>query len=152
MDVKLIKAYSAITADNVRTAFRLETFNNFYKIKKEEPNLNQRQICEKIGITETSFKRLRVDFNVKSPYRHDVSLKKSTKVRTGEGIQCDQCDNVCKNERGLATHKRMHKETAPKVSTQKPRSLKKKIKDELGFGGQEDLSNDTSINKAIKNF
>ena len=147
MEVKTIKAYAGITAENVRSTYRLETFNNFYKIKKEEPNLNQRQICEKLGITETSFKRLRQDFNIKSPYRHDISLKKAPQIKSGEGISCDICDKVCKNEKGLTTHKRIHKNQ--KSETEK--RVTKKVKERLGFGKRTQEEIDKENDEIIAN-
>ncbi len=59
----------------------------FVQAKEEHPELAKPQLFKMIGISDSSLKRIMKDFNMKSFYRHEVSVnRKKTDLTVNQKI------------------------------------------------------------------
>lgn len=70
-----IQSLSNFDPNNLNKIYKLDLMNKFMNAKTANPHLNQEQLCRMIGTSPSTIKRIRMDLNIKSPYRYDVSLK-----------------------------------------------------------------------------
>ncbi len=71
-----VKYTSTIVPDDIRKNMLMKKVLLFVQAKEEHPELTKPQLCEMIGISDSSLKRIMKDLNMKSFYRHEVSVNK----------------------------------------------------------------------------
>ena len=79
-----VKYTSTIVPDDIRKNMLMKKVLVFVQTKEEHPELTKPKLCEMIGISDSSLKRIMKDLNMKSFYRHEVPVnrKKHINVKT----------------------------------------------------------------------
>ena len=71
-----IKSKSTIVPDDIRKNMLMKKVLVFVQTKKEHPKLTKPKLCEMIGISDSSLKRIMKDLNIKSFYRYEVPINR----------------------------------------------------------------------------
>ncbi len=75
-----IKYTSTIVPDDIRKNMFMKKVLVFVQAKEEHPELTKPQLCKMIAISDSIFKRIMKDLNMKSFYRYEVLVNKILKV------------------------------------------------------------------------
>ena len=135
-------------SQNISQSFKLSLLNKYYSIKLENPKLTQKEICNKLGFSTSTFGRHINDIESKSPSKY-LKPKKET---PNYNLICEICQKSCKNQHGLNSHiSRMHKKNnVPLENKTVSKRIKNKkwgqgssdqnIKENLGLGDNDEDS------------
>ena len=126
-------------SQNISQSFKLSLLKKYYSFKLENPKLTQKEICDKLNISTSTFGRHINDIEGKSPSKY----LKSKKETTNFNMICEICQKSCKNQHGLNSHiTRMHKKNNVPLEnkTVSKRIKNKNIKENLGLGDNDEDS------------
>lgn len=85
MDAKQIKVYTDVTKMNpqdIHTYYNINIVHQFFNAKSEHPNDTKRQLCKRMGISESTLLRIMKDNDIQSPYRYRVPINKNKNKKT----------------------------------------------------------------------
>ena len=74
----MIKSRSIEASDKIRT-FKLDRCCDFMEDKYNNPRLTQKEICNRLQLSDRTIRRFRNDINMDSPYRKNNNKKKKPK-------------------------------------------------------------------------
>lgn len=96
--IRTIKAISTINPPDMMHLSKLDMIQKFIDAKQEHPTFKKHQLCELLGISDSTLKRYMKDYDIPSAYRHKVATNKSKK-------KVDKVENVEKRIRGRQSNK-----------------------------------------------
>ena len=76
----MLKSRSIESNDIIRT-FKLDRCCDFMEEKYNNPKLTQKEICNRLQISDSTIRRFRDDINMNSPYRMNNNKKKTHKQK-----------------------------------------------------------------------
>ena len=68
-----------IDPNSINKLYKTNKMLDFMQIRSNNPRLNQKQICNQLGFSDSTIKRYRDDINMDSPYNRNNYKKKKTK-------------------------------------------------------------------------
>jgi hypothetical protein len=83
-----IDQFSKMDPNAIEKFYKLTKSAEFMKMKLTNPNLRQKDICGRMGVSEYSITRTRKDLGIISPYRYDKPVRKARKKKE------DNTDNI----------------------------------------------------------
>ena len=75
--LRAFKNLTLLSPEEVRYADKMNTVLKFLKMKRDSPYLKKQELCDAIGISDSTFKRICKDLGIGSFYRHKVRINKS---------------------------------------------------------------------------
>src|SRR5438093_8568239 len=76
--IELIEKFqkcSTLDLNDVERYYKVNKYVKFMEAKHNNPSLKQKRICERIGTSDSTIKRIRKDLNITSPYRSTTTHK-----------------------------------------------------------------------------
>ena len=92
----ITKSHSIHPNDLIRV-YKLDRCCDFMEEKNNNPKLTQKQICKKLGFSDSTIKRYRDDIQMDSPYRR-INLKKKNNNKSNTSIPQPQPQSQTTNE------------------------------------------------------
>ena len=92
----ITKSYSINPNDLIRV-YKLDRCCNFMEEKFNNPRMTQKQICKKLGFSDSTIKRYRDDIQMDSPYRRN-NHKKKTNNKSNTPVSQPQSNPQTTNE------------------------------------------------------
>ena len=92
----ITKSHSINPNDLIRV-YKLDRCCDFMEEKYNNPSLTQKQICKKLGFSDSTIKRFRDDIQMDSPYRRN-NLKKKTNNKSNTSVSQPQSNPQSTNE------------------------------------------------------
>jgi AraC-like DNA-binding protein len=74
--VDKIKKLSSLNLNEVDKYYKTSKYLDFMKVKNTNSGLKQKEICQQLGISDSSIKRIRKELGVPSPYRSNTNKRK----------------------------------------------------------------------------
>ena len=88
----ITKSHS-INSNDLNRVYKLDRCCEFMEMKYNNPKLTQKEICRKLGFSDSTIKRYRDDINMDSPYRRNNNKNKKPKHKPSTATE-----NISKNE------------------------------------------------------
>jgi Zn-dependent peptidase ImmA (M78 family) len=104
-----IDQFSKMDPNAIEKFYKLAKSSEFMKMKLSNPNLRQKDICDRMGVSEYSITRTRKDLGIISPYRYDKPVRKSRKKKV------EDTDNIPTTSKNVKKVKPI-KKRLPKVT------------------------------------
>ena len=82
--LKFMADEALIDANLLQKQIKVEKIAIFSQIKMDNPKMTNKEICEHMGLSETTMRRIRKDLNVSSPFRYELAMRKSTPKKSNE--------------------------------------------------------------------
>ena len=109
-----INKSNSINPNDLIRVYKLDRCCDFMEEKYNHPKLTQKEICKKLGFSDSTIKRYRDDIQMESPYRRNNNKKKKQAPST-------KTENISTNEN-----------TKPVIDqTSKNKIIEKRIKNKL---------------------
>ena len=77
----------SIDANSINRLYKTILMLNFMEVKSSNPKMTQKQICNQLGLSDSTIKRYRNDINMESPYNRNNYKKKKPKLATDTTIE-----------------------------------------------------------------
>ena len=140
---------ASVDANLLQRQLKVEKIAIFAEIMKEYPNMNNKQICEQMNVSETTMRRIRKDLGVNSPYRYEIASRKNKTVgkagRNDKKVE-ENLDEKPKRGRKKKLVNVKSDEPTKSIIRNRSKSNKKEEKDYGAGSGSEDT--DTLIKHA----
>ena len=139
---QLTKAES-IDPNSINRLYKLNMMLDFMEIRSNNPRMTQKEICNKIGRSDSTIKRYRNDIDMDSPYKRNNYKKKKPKRSPNTTTE-----NMNKNK----STKSVIDESSKNIIIEK--RIKNRLKNELKVGNVSDihtLSGKELIDQAFQN-
>ena len=69
----------SIDPNSINRLYKINKMLDFMEIRSNNPRFTQKQICNELGFSDSTFKRYRDDINMVSPYIRNNNKKKKPK-------------------------------------------------------------------------
>ena len=76
----------SIDPNSINRLYKTILMLNFMEVKSSNPKMTQKQICNQLGLSDSTIKRYRNDINMDSPFNRN-NLKKKPKLATDTTIE-----------------------------------------------------------------
>ena len=133
----------SIEASDIIGTFKLDRCCHFMEEKYNNPRLTQKEICNRLQLSDRTIRRFRNDINMDSPYRIDNNKKKKPKQSLDT-----KTENISKNEN---TKSVIDKASKNKIIEKR---IKNRLKNDIKGGNISDIhtiSGKELIDQAFEN-
>ncbi len=83
-NLKSLAEEALLDGNLIQRQAKVEQIGVFQQIRKDYPHLKNNEICQAMGLSATTMRRIRKDLGVNSPFRYEVSSRKPQKKSVGE--------------------------------------------------------------------
>lgn len=83
--LRSFKSLTLLDPEEVKYAEKMNTVLRFMKAKRDFPYMKKKELCDSIGISDSSFQRLSKDLGIGSFYKHKVKVNRKT-INSGDDI------------------------------------------------------------------